>query len=250
MLAGSVSRGWHDKYSDIELNLFWAERITDEDRKQPIEKVEGNLLSYHPYEEEEWSESYITNGMKIEVSSFLTSTVENVIRDVVERYDTDYGKQCIVTAVKTGIGLFGENKIKAMREKVDSYPVQLYEKMIIANLDFGNQWNNRNGLLQRKDWVMLYDVINTIQRKLFGILFGLNHMYIQHPQFKWMQNTIDQMNIKPKRLVEQMENVLLDTPTNGLRELETLIKEVLLLVERHMPHLPLEEHKQLIYYAK
>jgi hypothetical protein len=39
--------------------------------------------------------------------------------------------------------------------------------------------------LLRKDWLMLYDVICEVQRNIFGVLFGLNKMYVHHPAFKW-----------------------------------------------------------------
>ena len=48
-------------------------------------------MSYHPYEEEEWSETYLTKeGIKLEISNFLTETVEKVISDVVDQYDISY----------------------------------------------------------------------------------------------------------------------------------------------------------------
>jgi tRNA nucleotidyltransferase (CCA-adding enzyme) len=33
LLGGSVSRNWHDEYSDIELFVFWKGDPTDEERK-------------------------------------------------------------------------------------------------------------------------------------------------------------------------------------------------------------------------
>ena len=43
----------------------------DEDRRAPIYHIDGKILSYHPYEEEEWSETYLTKeGIKLEISNF------------------------------------------------------------------------------------------------------------------------------------------------------------------------------------
>ncbi|PEK56587.1 cytoplasmic protein, partial [Bacillus pseudomycoides] len=69
----------------------------DEDRQNPIQDVGGTILSYHPYEKEEWSESYLTkDGIKLEISNFLSVTVECFISDVVDKSETNYEKQCIV----------------------------------------------------------------------------------------------------------------------------------------------------------
>lgn len=37
LLGGSVSRNWHDSYSDIELFIFWKESPTEEDRKSQLQ---------------------------------------------------------------------------------------------------------------------------------------------------------------------------------------------------------------------
>lgn len=69
ILAGSVSRNWHDENSDIELHILWSIPPEDEDRQAPIQHAEGNILSYYPYEEEEWSESYLMYFRKKSPSS-------------------------------------------------------------------------------------------------------------------------------------------------------------------------------------
>lgn len=108
LLGGSVSRNWNDKYSDIELFVFWKEGPTEEDRKVSINSVNGKIIDFHPYEEEEWSETYVANGVKFEISNFLTSTIQNIINDVIVGFDTDLDKQCLISTVCHGITLYGE----------------------------------------------------------------------------------------------------------------------------------------------
>ena len=63
LLGGSVSRNWHDEYSDIELFVFWKGVPTDEERKGPIVDLNGNIIDFHPYEEEEWSDGGIIHEL-------------------------------------------------------------------------------------------------------------------------------------------------------------------------------------------
>ena len=56
---------------------------------------------------------------------------------------------------------------------------------------------------------MLYDVICEVQRNIFGVLFGLNKMYVHHPAFKWMPNNVERMAIKPEKLYERMADTLI-----------------------------------------
>ncbi|MEN1934761.1 DUF4037 domain-containing protein [Paenibacillus sp. 102] len=251
LLAGSVSRNWQDEHSDIELHILWAAPPEDENREGPIKDVGGTILSYHPYEEEEWSESYVTkDGIKLEISNFLSVTVERFISDVVDKYETDYEKQCIVASVQDGVSLYGEEKIQKLKDRVAEYPLELSKGMITENLLLSNRWNNREALLTRKDWLMLYDVICEVQKNIFGVLFGLNKMYVHHPAFKWMPYNIDRMTIKPEKLYERMTNILIGNPENSIKDLESLVEEVLILAEKQIPELDLLEQKKQINYAK
>ncbi|WP_254871083.1 DUF4037 domain-containing protein [Bacillus sp. Marseille-Q1617] len=251
LLAGSVSRNWQDEHSDIELHIFWGEPPTDEDRLEPIKKVSGSILSFHSYEEEEWSEAYLTNdGVKLEISSFLTTTVERFIDDVVRSFETSYDKQCIASSIHYGESLYGEVKIKELKNSLHKYPVELSKAMILENLQFGSRWDNRQALLNRKDWLMLYSVICEVQRKLFGILFGLNNMFVHHPSFKWMHHSIALMNVKPNKLDERITDILSGKPENNVKELTQLIEETVFLVEERFPELISSELRRKLSYMK
>ncbi|MBA4493371.1 DUF4037 domain-containing protein [Paenactinomyces guangxiensis] len=242
MLAGSVSRNWNDAFSDIELFVLWREEPADRDRKSPIDELNGHIIDYHPYEDEEWSETYLAEGVKLEISNFLTQTIANIIHDVTRHYDTNPDKQCIAAAVHHGIPLVGTRIIDRLKEKVSEYPEGLSEAMVLENLDLGNRWNNREALLHRKDWLMLYDTMISVQRKLMGVLFGLNRLYVHHPAFKWQKLSLQAMTITPPNITERFESVLLGPPGEGLRELEAMIQDIFVLSQQKFPHLDLSAY--------
>lgn len=235
LLGGSVSRNWHDQYSDIELFVFWEEPPTDEDRKNPIVKLNGDIIDFHPYEEEEWSETYITEGVKLEISNFLTDTINKVMKDVTLSFETDLNKQCIVATVHNGVPLSGDPIIKRMKETVNKYPNELSVAMIKENIHLGNRWNNREALLNREDWLMLYKVIVDVQTNIMGILFGLNRQYVHHPAFKWQKYTLQSMAIAPENIGDRLESIFLENPSTSIRELELIIQEVYELIQ-HKHH--------------
>jgi hypothetical protein len=239
LLGGSVSRNWHDEYSDIELFIFWKGSPTDEERKAPIIKLNGNIIDFHPYEDEEWSETYTTQGVKLEISNFLTDTINKVISDVIISYDTDLDKQCIVAAVYNGVTLSGELVIKSMKETVSEYPYELSVAMVKENIFLGNRWNNREALLERKDWLMLYKVMVAVQTNLMGVLFGLNRQFVHHPAFKWQKHTLSSMGITPQNIINRLDSIFLDDPKVSIRELEVIIEEMYELIKRELPKIDL-----------
>lgn len=251
LLAGSVALSWEDEFSDIELHIIWKEAPTDKDRNGPIHSVQGRILTYHPYEDEEWSESYITpDGIKLEISSFLTSTIQSFIEDVVMKSDVCFDKQCLIASIQNGVGLHGQDTINLYKRKVANYPSGLSTRMISDNLDFGGRWNNRHALLERKDWLMLYSVLCDVQQKVMGILFGLNSLYVHHPAYKWMPHKIKQMHIKPNDFLPRMNKILLGNPRGSIVDLERLVNEVIELVDLHKPEIKIEKPKRDSSFVK
>ncbi|MBM7619866.1 hypothetical protein JOC95_001718 [Bacillus tianshenii] len=240
MIAGSVSRDWEDSYSDIELHLLWREAPDDSDRMGPIEKVGGKVIDFHEYEDEEWSETYWHDGVKFEISSFLSETITSVVGKVVLHHDTCLDMQCSVASFQDGKPLFGHSLLLDLKEKVSVYPDTLREKMILDNLDFGSRWGNREALLNREDWLMLYQVMVSVQSKLMGAMFGLNRMYVHHPAYKWQRKSLGRMSVLPDGFTERMEEVLVLHPVEGLRVLEGIIRDVFALLEREIPSMEME----------
>ena len=244
LLGGSVSRGWQDQFSDIELLIFWNRDPSEGDRKKPIGKLKGAILDFHPYEEEEWSETYLTEGIKLEISSFLTTTMQRYINRTIQELAVDPDTQCIAAAIQYGEALSGKMVIKEMKQQLENYPDDLRKAMIVENLDFGSRWQNREALLFRKDWLMLYRVFADVETKIMSILFGLNRQYLIHPGFKWQRQTLEGMPIKPENMAARMEAVFLGKPQEAVKELEMIIREVFELIARELPALELENAKK------
>ena len=241
LLGGSVSRDWQDEYSDIELMVLWKESPTEEDRKRPVHLSNGNMIDFHPYEEEEWSETYVAQGVKFEISNFLTSTIQNICHDVTMKFETDLNKQFLVAFIHEGIPLGGEEVIQLLKESVKDYPEDLSIAMIRDNMYLGNRWSNREALLAREDWLMLYKVIVSAEEKIMGMLFGVNRLYVHHPAFKWQKNSLENMTIVPKDITSRLTSILMEHPEKGIRDVEMMIDQIYQLIQKEYPAMDLSE---------
>src|SRR5690348_8691674 len=75
LVAGSVGRGLADEHSDIELDVYWAEPPTPEERSAAVEGA-GRERVYDVVDELEWADGYLVDGVKVDTSGFLTSTID------------------------------------------------------------------------------------------------------------------------------------------------------------------------------
>jgi hypothetical protein len=90
-IAGSVGAGLADRFSDLELDCYWFDPPSDLDRAGPVHVLGGELEALWDYDhdEEEWSDEYRLGELEVTVSSFLVSTIDRFVDDVVLRTDTD-----------------------------------------------------------------------------------------------------------------------------------------------------------------
>ncbi|WP_244520341.1 hypothetical protein [Fictibacillus solisalsi] len=75
-------------------------------------------------------------------------------------------------------------------------------------------------------------------------------MYVHHPAFKWLKQSIDEMNIVPDQLNERFTSILTDNPEESLSTLEGVVEEVFALVQRHYPHLPVTERRKQAAFTR
>ncbi len=243
VVAGSVARDWADEWSDIELDLFWNEPPTDDDRKSVIKAFNGTIEYYYPLEGFEWSDAYFVDGLKIEVSSFLATTLDEFICAVIEQYDTDTDKQLRFAALLNSIPLHGHAQIEQWRAQLAHYPDELASRIIKDNIEFGG-WNGVEMLFERGDLLLAYDLLVKTQKHVLAVLLALNRTYMAHPRGKWLVEVADAMKYKPARLAERMMFALRDGSPAGAREMHSVVEETFALVEQHFPDLDITEAKR------
>lgn len=243
VVAGSVGRGWADEWSDIELDLFWDEPPTDDDRKSVIESVNGTVEYYFPLEGDEWSDAYLVKGLKFEISSFLATTIDEFIHAAIERYDLDIDKQLRFAALQNSVVLHGTAQIEQWRARLAHYPDELARRVIADNIEFGG-WNGVEMLFARGDMLLAYDLLVKTQKQVLAVLLALNRMYMAHPRGKWLVRIADCMKHKPARLAERMTFALRDGSVAGAREMHDVIEETFALVEQDFPEIDLTEAKR------
>lgn len=124
LLAGSVARGTADRFSDIEIDIFWHTPPTERDRLAPIEQSGWSLLYQH-VDEYEWADGFYIDGIKVDTSQFLVSTLDQWIADVAERADLEVEKQIRITAIQHGRPLYNATLIENWRAQAAAYPQAL-----------------------------------------------------------------------------------------------------------------------------
>ena len=87
MIAGSTGRGTADPWSDIEVDVYYQEPPTEAARRAAAEASGGALVELGE-DEDEWEERLDLGGFHAHSSTFLVSTMERYLDEVLEGWST------------------------------------------------------------------------------------------------------------------------------------------------------------------
>jgi len=243
LVGGSSARGHADRYSDIEIGVFWHEPPTDTDRRAAVEQTGGDWIRLYPFDADEqvWSDDYTIgraapdqpqSGILIETCHYTTRFMDTVLRDVLERHDPADLKQNLISGVLTGMPLHGIDRVERWQAAARYYSDGLAVAMVNAHAQFDHYWRVEM-LIERRNLPILYGMFSQVEQKLLRVLLGVNRVY--YFGFKWLDVVAACLLIAPSDLVARLNRVFQLTPAEGGRRLAALVEETYDLVEQRLP---------------
>ncbi|MCZ6633551.1 MAG: hypothetical protein O7G87_09110 [bacterium] len=236
MVAGSVGRGCADRYSDLEIDVYYDEAPTEADRIAAVEGC-GAVLEGLNEDAYEWEEQMSLDGFHAATSTFLVATMEGYLSEVVDRCEVAPDGQTRLYSLQHGVPLMGHDLVAQWRDKAAQYPDGLVVTMLEAHLLFRGFWYAEEMLAARDDVLALCDIFVRVEQQILGALLGLNRLYVPTPDYmKRMDEMIGGMQIKPVDLSRRLKQAFRMPPQDGVDELKAVISEVIDLVEVHLPN--------------
>lgn len=235
MIAGSVGRGRADRYSDIEIDVYYDRPPTEAERIASVEGCGGTVLDLDQ-DDDEWEEQLSVAGIKAGTSTFLVTTMQRYLDEVLMRCNLAPLAQTRLFSLQHAITVKGDDQVTKWRAQAAGYPDGLLHAMLHENLGFDGFWYAEEMLAARDDLLALYDIFVRVERQIIGALLGLNRIYLPTPQpMKWMDEMIGSMTIAPDALSARLKHAFKVDSVEGIRLLKDVIAEVLDLVDSTVP---------------
>lgn len=249
-IGGSVSRNLADEYSDLELFIIWQGTTTSEIRNSILSGIQNEILVSEEDEGDgEWTLSVLINGLKVDIYHWEENFLDNLRRDVLEDFNTSILKQLEVSSVIDGKIIKDDGYINNLQNDFGRYPSELANRCVKQEALF-ESWSLRNVLLIRHDLVALQSLINDTVLRLLRLLFAINRVYIRSSNFKWIDYQLSLLTNKPIELKERLQLVTTHINEDGIKELDLLVKEVLLLAQSSYPDINLSEEIKYLEYDR
>ena len=237
VVAGSVALGYADRFSDLDLAVFWSLTPTEKERGAIIKRAGGRHAQLVPFLEGEacGMDTYEVDGIAIDVQHMDEEATRRILTYVLDRFDPSLSKQRHLAILLSALPLADPSAVLTdWQSRAQVYPRELSVAMVRAYLLFPPAWEQEQ-LAERSELLALYEALCTAQKQMLLVLMGLNHLY--YPGWRWVERLMAQMRIAPPRLAarcKQLFGIVSIDPLASVYQLHDLIEETFRLVQTHL----------------
>ncbi len=255
MLGGSVARGWADRFSDVEVFVFWLEAPSVPRRIAAVERSGGSIDvdwagqgagsmwraalgatggrvgEIWPYEDEEWSEHFYVDGVNVGVSGFHVDTVERWVADLVDAHRPTDDAQFVAAAIVAGVDVTGGGPLDGWRRRLAVFPPGLVEALLRAELEIDEDWWSIDMLAERDDRPAFDALLGVMARRIIRCLLALNRSYLPDPRPKWAERLLAGLARAPEDVAGRLSDVWRLPAREAAAAVQALFDETLDLVE-------------------
>ena len=240
MVSGSTARGDADRWSDVEVGVFWARRPSLAERIAVAHAARAADLrtvneGTPPWHDHVYLGAPRPDGLMVEVVHTFTSAVENMLDDVLISHRPDGPSLDAIKGIVDGRDVRGPRAelVAGWQERVQPYPRELALAVVRRDGNIEQFWRWQM-LVDRHNPLLLAREFMRIASQLLTVLHALNGKYCGHPSaFKRLDNL--DLSLAPPSLAARIRAVFNHPAPEGAQLLHDLVEETYDLIELHLP---------------
>lgn len=247
LVTGSVAKGIADDNSDIDTIVIYEKPLMQDD----FDRIREDAIASGGGLYGEDIESGITvykfiDGIRYDYGHTFHDPWKKLLDDYLREPDINNAEcQIMLSGFVDGAAIKGHDWAEEKKQYfTESYPDKYAEDLVKKNLAFHPKWVLVKMGLERNDTLFLYETFLEIEKRIFGILCGINRLY--HPgKFKSADFTINKMIVKPDGLYDKFVKVFHTSESEAIEILSGLIMETLDIVDEHMPGISTKRNREI-----
>ncbi|MGW6196549.1 hypothetical protein ACWF0M_10440 [Kribbella sp. NPDC055110] len=239
MLGGSTARGDADRWSDVEVGVFWFRPPTPDERLAVAADVRLVNVDGPPWDDHLYLGAPRLDGLMVEVAHTLTQMVDRALDELLAG-NPDGQVMQLAQGIIDGREVIGPRAevVARWQERVATYPRDLALAVVRHNGNIEKFWRwqmffeRDNPLLVAREFVRMVN-------QLLNVLYALNGRYSGHVlAFKRLDAL--GLPLAPPSLAARLRAVFDRPAPEGAQTLHDLIEETFDLVERHLPEVDVD----------
>ena len=254
LLSGSTARGDADRWSDIEVGVFWSRPPTAGERSA-IAPVAGaadiRMVSGEDANPPWYDHIYLgagrPDGLMVEVVQTLTSVVDGTLDSVLGSCEPNGPGLDAIKGIVDGreVGGARADIVARWQLRAATYPRGLAIAVVESNGAIEQFWRWRM-LVERDNPLLLAREFSRIASQLLNVLHALNGRYCGHASaFKRLDALERELSVAPGGLAARLRSAFTLPTPDGAAVLRSLVEEAYDLVEIHLPEVDVDRLRTL-----
>ncbi|MFB6724378.1 hypothetical protein ACFCV3_29635 [Kribbella sp. NPDC056345] len=233
MLGGSTARGDADRWSDVEVGVFWARPPTTTERL-----VAPSVRPGTPEDSQSpWYDYLSLDGLAVDVEHALSSKVEETLDRVLEAHVPDPAGLMLLNGLVDGREIAGPRPelVHHWQRRAATYPRGLSIAIVEQHGPIDKFWRCQM-LIERDNPVLLARELLRMTNQLLTVLHAVNGRYSGHVlAFKRLDAMETELVHAPAELARRLRLVFSAPPVEAADVLRQLVEETYDVIEAQLP---------------
>jgi hypothetical protein len=211
MLGGSTARGDADRWSDVEVGVFWHRPATPAERRGVAADVRLVNVDGPP-----WNDHVSLDGLMVEVEHRLSESVETALDGLLSGRP-DGATMQLAQGFVDGADVLGPRAdlVARWQERVATYPRDLAVAVVRHDGNIEKFWRLQM-LIERDNPLLIARELTRITSQLLGVLHALNGRYAGHVlAFKRLDTLERNLPLAPPSLAARVRAVFTQPAPDG-----------------------------------
>jgi hypothetical protein len=249
MVSGSAAKGIADRYSDLDMLLYYDAELPGEEALASLREGCGGSprkFCLGDRAEGEIVESFFVRGVEVQIAHSTIAVWEAQMAKVLVELDCDSPLQKALEGTIAGRALFGETYVNEWKRRACAYPPELGVAMVRRHLAFSPLWALEHQFRTRDATIFYWESLAAAAQHVLGLLAGLNRVYFTTFQVKRTGRFLAPMEIAPGDVAARLEGLFRQEREQALASLRALLEETVALVEAHLPEVDTSAARALL----
>lgn len=245
VIAGSVALDYADKYSDVEIPIFWETLPDDKTRRSIVSALNAEFL--YAYDGPGCEDQLLIHGLQVDLWHITIAHQEAILTAVLHEHHFDLSSLNALDTLRFCIPLYGEEIVQGWKRRAQEYPDELMQQIVQEHLA---SFSTRELfiLAQRNNPTAFYAQLSFLQQEIFLVLLALNRSYF--PTFKWLYHALESMQTKPEAIDTRFRQAYKASYAEAIADTKSMLEETLHLVERQFPQMDTASTHRRLAYAR
>jgi predicted nucleotidyltransferase len=237
-LGGSAARGTSDRWSDLDVVVYWDEIDEEWIESVPLRSVGLERTDMMNMSPGTCIESYHLEGLKVDFGHVTLAMWEEWLGPIMNDNKGDPELIGMVGGFLDSIPLHGETLFREWEARLKDYSDELAEDVIKRNMGIYVKGYLTHQCFERGDLLAFQDGMCSMLKKMISISAALNRKYYSGAEPRWIDHHLEGMKFIARELTGDNVRWMLNNPgEESERMLYGIVEDTLTLIAERFPEL-------------